>query len=453
MQDTFNYGYTFQIKLITSLIKSPLFLKQIDDIIHESNFDSYSLKYLVKFIKSYYSKYKTSPTLDVIAINLKSLDDKELFEESKINLRDIYKNLDASDLDFIQEKTLEFCKNQALKNAIEQSIDLLKANKYDNIKNIISEALMAGQETNIGHDYKTQLEERYTDIHRNPIPTGWSVINDLMQGGLGNGELGIILGSTGNGKSWLLSAIGMAALLSDKTVVHYTLELDECTTGKRYDSLLTGINFNDLKYNKDVIEEKLNALKKNLIIKEYPMKRATIGTLESHLEKLKTLNIDPDLVLIDYGDLLKHTTANNREEHAILADLYANLRGLAQERKIPIWTPSQVNRSGFKDKIVEIDSVAASFDKLFVADFIISISRTLDDKIAGTGRIYIAKNRFGPDGIVLPTKIDLNKGLFEIFDPDSDSGRQISKDSEENNVKVKEYLNKQYKDFSKEQND
>ena len=152
-----------------------------------------------------------------------------------------------------------------------------------------------------------------------------------------------------------------------------------------------------------------------MIIKEYSPGKASISTLEAHIKKCIEQDFKPDLVIIDYVDLLrsKRTGSERKEE---IDDIYVSTKGLARELKIPIWSVSQVNRAGAKDDIIEGDKAAGSYDKIMITDISISLSRKKEDKVAGTGRFHIMKNRYGGDGMTFGAKVDTATGRFEIFD-------------------------------------
>jgi hypothetical protein len=194
------YGSSFQSKCISAILFDKSFLDTIFDIISEDFFESESNKWIVKTICEYYIKYKTSPTLDVFKHKIEDLKNKT-FEQDIINsLKVAHSKLDESDLTYIKEQFLEFCKNQKIKSAIFESAELLKIGSYDDIKLKIDEALKAGMEKNDGHDYTTEIDERLSQSCRLSIPTNIECLDLLLDGGLGPGELGVVVGASGAGK-------------------------------------------------------------------------------------------------------------------------------------------------------------------------------------------------------------------------------------------------------------
>tara|TARA_Y100000310_G_scaffold154832_1_gene154361 strand:- start:40 stop:900 length:861 start_codon:yes stop_codon:yes gene_type:complete len=258
---------------------------------------------------------------------------------------------------------------------------------------------------------------------RKTVETPWDVINEILQGGLAEGELGVIVAPAGVGKTWVLAAIGAAAVKKGKRVVHYTLELNDAYVGLRYDSIFTNVANQNLKYHKEEVEQKLQNISGDLIIKYYPTKTASVHSLSSHLQKVKMLEGDIDLVIVDYADIMRDYQVTKELRHA-LGNIYEDLRGLAGELELPIWTASQANRSALDEDIIEAQKVAESYMKVMTADFVISLSRKVEDKIANTGRFHIIKNRFGPDGLTYPAKVNTNTGLIDIYNSDSIGGKE-----------------------------
>jgi replicative DNA helicase len=212
----------------------------------------------------------------------------------------------------------------------------------------------------------------------------------------------------------VLAHLGAQAIKAGKNVVHYTLELSEEVTGQRYDSCISEVPLSTLFYQKDEVLESISDLQGSLIIKEYPTKSASPNTIRTHLEKLKKRNHKIDMILVDYADLLKPTT-HFKEKRNELESIYENLRAIAQEHECPLWTASQTNRSGLNAEVVTMESISEAFNKCFVADFICSISRTIRDKNANTGRMFIAKNRNGPDGLVFPIFMDTSNVQIKVL--------------------------------------
>tara|TARA_B110000977_G_scaffold54996_1_gene75010 strand:- start:287 stop:1654 length:1368 start_codon:yes stop_codon:yes gene_type:complete len=412
------YGNHFQIKVLSSLLTHKEFLINIHDILSEEYFDNQAQQWIIKEILIYYDKYHTTPSMDVLKVLLQKIENEVLKLSVKEQLKAAFQSSDE-DLEYVQEEFSTFCKNQQLKKALLNSVDLLKAGDFDGIKHLVESALKAGNDKNVGHEYNKDIESRFREDSRITIPTPWDRVNDILQGGLGNGDFGLIFGNPGGGKSWSLVALGGYAVRMGYNVIHYTLELGEQYVGRRYDAFFSKIPVDQVLQNRDKIEEIIPEIPGELIIKEFPTGRATISTIESHIQKVEDLGTKADLILIDYVDLLstKKRTADRKGE---IDDIYTSTKGLARELNVPIWSVSQVNRAGAKDNVIEGDKAAGSYDKIMITDFCMSLSRKKQDKVNGTGRFHIMKNRYGMDGLTYGVKADTSTGHFEVHDYNED---------------------------------
>ena len=329
-----------------------------------------------------------------------------------------------------------------------KSSTLLQKCSFDEISVLINDALKAGANADFGYDYIKDFEKRFELSTRETITTGWEKVDQITGGGGGRKELGVVIAPTGVGKSMVLVHLGATALKAGMTVVHYTLELGDTVIAGRYDSCITGIRLNEVKDRKVDIKKTLDGLDGSLIIKEYPTKTATTNTIRAHLEKLKQQGTIPDMIIVDYADLLR-TLSARKEKREELETIYEDLRAIMQENNCVGWTASQTNRTGLNQEIITMQAISEAFNKCFIADFIFSVSRTSEDKQTNGGRIYIAKNRNGADGLVFsifmdPANVDIK--VLGTYESDASSSPALS-----NEEQVKFMLDK-YKKLIKRTN-
>ena len=406
-------------------------------------------KYLQEFVDrlfTYKTKFTTHPSSNAMASVLRT----ELDESNQVltkQVRDFFARIQANseieDEEYIKHTSLDFCRKQKLKEALMKSANLLQKASFDEISVLINEALKLGSDNSYGYDYKLDFEKRFVLKQRSPVTTGWDIIDKISKGGLGAGELGVVIAPTGAGKSMALVHLGTQALINGKTVVHFTLELADTVVASRYDSCLTGIHLKDLYHRKEEIYEEVKGVSGNIIVKEYPTKSASVTTLRNHLSKLQNRGIDVGMIIVDYADLLK-PTGNYKEKRIELETIYEDLRGLSQEFGCPIWTASQTNRSGLNAEVITMESISEAFNKCFVADFIFTLSRTIEDKNTNAARMFVAKNRNGPDGLVYPMKMDTANVLLEVLEPDGNTIQEINKEAAKHQ---KQRLIDKYKKF------
>jgi len=421
------FGPEFQVKCIASIIMDQVFLERILDILTPEYFESDSAKWVVQQVMDYFVKYKAAPTFHVLL--LKTVDIKGDMLKSAIHeqLKHAANHLQSTDLTFIKEQFLEFCKNQKMKNAIIASTDYLKLGEYDQIRKVVDEALKAGAERNLGHEYLVDVEKRMSEMCRSVVKTNWKVVDDLLDGGLAKGELAFVVAPAGSGKTWLLIKIAAEAMRNGMNVAHITLELNENYVGLRYDSCFTGINFQDIRKNLDVVKKKIDAISGKLFIKYFPIKTIASHAIKSHVERIQMLTGNKiDLIVVDYADLLRPAVAErNSNSYSEAGSVYEELRAVAGELQVPVWSASQSHRSAHEADTIQAQNVADSYRKIMTGDFVISLSRKMEDKQAGSARIHVIKNRFGADGMTFPTYFDASCGDIRILDPNSEEGHLL----------------------------
>ena len=440
------YGQSFQAKVISALLTDVRMMDTLCEIIDKKFFESDANKWIVQEIKDYYDEYKKEPTLDVFKGQVSKLDNPSLKKSVVEQLKTVYTQIGQDDFEYVKNEFTSFCINQNMKNVILQSVDLLKSGNYDRIKDLVDKAMKVGVESDLGMDYLLDFEERFSETGRETVSTGWECIDDLMGGGIGPGELGVVVAPSGVGKTWALAALGAAAVRAGKTVVHYTLELSQHYVGLRYDTVFTHIPSTDLKEKKDEVFAKLKRLPGKLKVKYYPPKGASSKTIQLHIEKMIAAGNKPDLIIVDYADLLLSHSNKTDSTYAEQGGVYIDLRGMSGELQIPIWTASQTNRSAIDSEVIEADKIADSYAKVMNADFIMSLSRKAKDKLNNTARVHIMKNRFGQDGITFPTKMDTTTGTIEVYAATSSEGIIASKESANGAEMEKQMLHKKYLD-------
>ncbi len=416
------------------MLQDRTFCDQISEVIDIEFIQYEHLRIFVKMLIDYRTKYRQHPSYETMATIITS-EVVNYTDALKKQLTQFYakviNNSEIESVEFIKDNAIDFCRKQVLKKAMIQSVHLLKSSSFEEIQKVIEEAMKLGTNVDFGHDWHMDVDDRYRIKTRNPITTGFARFDEITQGGFGQSELGVVIAPTGAGKSMALVHIGATALKESKTVVYYTLELAEAVVGQRFDSCITKIKLNDLLRNKLNVVEKLKEINGHLIIKEYPSKSASTQTIRSHIERLKKRGINPDMIIVDYADLLKPVKSQGEKRHE-LESIYEELRGVAQREKCTVVTASQTNRGGLNAEVITMESISEAFSKCFVADFIFSLSRTPQDKQANTGRVFIAKNRNGPDGLVFPIFADWSNVTMKVLDKsenEEDKPEMSSKDN------------------------
>ena len=419
------FGKNFQEKLCQLMLEDRPFFDQIMEVLDINFFELKYLQIFAQTLINYRDKYNTHPNSEVMMSLLRTElnhHDKATATAVRKFYAGIHKSEGVEEAEYIKDKALDFCRKQVLKGAMIKSASLLKTSSFEEIEKVIKEALVLGTDNNFGHDFRKDLLKRFELISRDPSSTGWPRMDEIVKGGLGKSELGVVVAPTGAGKSMVLVHLASQALMAGKTVVYYTLELKDTVVGTRFDCCITNVPLQEHRMRQKEIVNKIKDIEGTLIIKEYPTKSASTQTLKNHIEKLRKRGIEPDMVLVDYADLLRPVRSSSEKRHE-LEETYEGLRGLAQTYEIPIWTASQTNRGGLNAEVITMEAISEAFNKCFVADFIFSLSRTIQDKQENKGRLFVAKNRNGPDGLVFDAFVDWSDVTINILDRDENAER------------------------------
>jgi hypothetical protein len=174
-----------------------------------------------------------------------------------------------------------------------------------------------------------------------------------------------------------------------------------------------------------------------------------VHTIRAHIENLISNKMKPDIMLIDYADLMRSAEKSD-SRHEELGQIYKELRGLSGDLNIPCWTASQTQRSSIQDEIIQADKIASSYEKIMNADLVISLSRKLEDKANHTGRAHLMKNRFGSDGITLPVYMNTGIGRIEIYDENSSKGILLKKQMQAGETMLRNTLKKKFQELQDE---
>jgi replicative DNA helicase len=405
-KDTFeSFGESFQEKIVCSILQDGLFADQLADVIKPRYFTLKHLERIVEKVYDHKGRYKTFPSPELVEVMITQDERDELVvQQAREYLGRVPEMHLNGDSRYVQDKSLDFCKQQAVKEAIIRTLDVLETpdSNYDSISSIMREALSKGATRDLGHEYNEGFDYRTQKSVRRPISTGWPTIDKELNGGWERQTLVTFIAPTGAGKSMFLCNVSAAAVAQGLNSLYVSLEMADFKIGLRHDSYYSGVSINDVPTEKEKVESAVRGqVQGRLIIKEFPTKTASVQTIRSYMQRLEAVKgFRPDILVVDYADLLR--PARFGEKRHELEGIYEELRGLAQEFNIVVITADQTNRAGLNDEIVTLQSIAESYAKATVCDVIMTISRRMEDKQTNSGRLFIAKSRLGRDGVVYP---------------------------------------------------
>jgi len=426
----FTFDKSFQEKIVQAMIFDKIWSAQFAEVLDVGYFEHAYLKLIASKYVGYHREFKEFPSQELLRTilieELRSDKDAILRQQVHAFLVMVTKNDNLGDLPYVKDRALEFCRKQGLQMALEKSVELIVSEDYDKVATVIKEALAAGMTTTTGLNLGTDIDTRYSETARNPVRTGIAELDtrQILNGGLGSGEIGTVIAMSGVGKSHILIGFGAEAIKRGKNVVHYTFELRERVMGVRYDSYLCDINSLECSEHiqkiKDHYKENEDKYGK-LIIKEFPTRTATVQTLRNHMDRLALTGFRPDLVIVDYSGIMRSTERYDLPRME-LQRIFEELRGLAQELNVPIWTATQSNKEGGKADFIDMTNMAESYGQSHACDVIFGFHRKPELKATGYGTFFISKNRAGKDGIQYYVHLDTSKSKLRFvseIEPDS----------------------------------
>lgn len=382
------------------------FYSQIASLIKPDYFEYPSYAYIFERVKSHYDKYKVIPPDDILLEDIKkNLPKGQSFSDYEEDITQI-NSLDANVLEnreFVLDLVEDFARKQAISQAIRDSVVLLKENRISEIEEKVRQAMLVSREVNVGQLYFQDLDNRFHRLFDNKqkkkYRTVFNTFNDFLDGGLNAKELAIVIAPPGVGKSLYLVNQGAVALKENKKVLYISLEMAEDKIAQRFDSILTMIPNHKLKDKATypLLKERLSHVQKKfngeLIIKEFPVGQLTVNQIRALLVQLK-LHHDfvPDILIVDYLELLRPNRSIDAEYQA-QERIAQELRGLAMESNILVWTATQTNRMGKKVATITDAELGDSYGKIRPADWAISLNQTEEEYEKGRMRVYVVKAR------------------------------------------------------------
>jgi len=400
-------GYKFQQELINQILHpaNKKFSDRIIDIIHAKYFDNEYFRLIIVTIKDYYERFEKTPEWDTLETVLKMEIKDTVTQDYVFAMTKEIRDLDVTDWRFVQEKALNFCRQQELKKAnqeISTIIDNGDFESYEKCAEILKDALSVGAEKDDGVSISDDFESVLEDDYRNPIPTGINGIDELTDGGISKGELAVVLAPYGVGKTTVLTKIANTAYNAGQNVLQIIFEDMPKVIQRKHAACWTGINLNELADNKEeVIEEvrKRTDRDNHLIIKKFTSEGVTINTIKSYIRHLVATGVRIDVVILDYIDCVE-PVKNYNDSWTGEGNVMRAFETMLVEYDMVGWTAVQGNRSSISSDVVTGDQMGGSIKRAQIGHFIISVAKTLPQKEAGLATIAVLKSRFGKDGVI-----------------------------------------------------
>jgi len=435
---SFGYlGHTFQVKLINQIITDKKFANNIIEVIDPKYFDNQYFKLISQMTKEYFEKYNTKPTFDVLDQMTKLEVSSDM---ARTNIFDMLVEIRESDVEdhlWIQEKALKFCKQQELKKAISKVNKIIEKGdfeSYDKCEEYIRQATQIGENSENAMDVFEDLDEVLIDDFRDPIPLGINGIDNILDGGLAKGEIGVFLAPTGVGKTTVLTRVANTAYNMGFNVLQIFFEDNPKVIQRKHITCWSKIPAQEQSSRKEEVLEKIKPYKSGrgkLILEKLPSDRITINSIKNKVRKLIAEGNKFDMIVLDYIDCVlpdKHFNEVWQGEGLVMRQFET----MCNELDVAGWTAAQGNRTSISSEVVTTDMMGGSIKKAQVGHVIITVAKTLQQKEMGLATIAITKSRVGQDGIVFEN-CKFDNATLEINTEQSQTLLGLEQDRERRN--------------------
>lgn len=428
--------------VLSSLVNNDEYSRKVSPFLKEEYFSSLPEKLVFKTINEFILKYNNRPTKEAIDIVLGSNEklNQKLFEESTELVNEIFEMKSDQDPTWLVSETEKFCQNKAIYNAIMESIKIYDGQSDKStsfLPSLLSDALSVSFDTHIGHDYIEDADERFEFYHKveEKIPFDLEFFNSITKGGTPQKTLNIVIAGTGVGKSMFLCHHAANCLIQNKNVLYITCEMAEERIAERIDANLMDITLDDLKQlPKQMYDKKMERVSSGvsgkLIVKEYPTASANVNHFRALLDELEIKKkFKPDIIFIDYLNICasaRYKQGGNVNSYMYVKSISEELRGLAVERSVPIFSATQTNRTGFSNTDLGLEDTSESFGLPATADFMFALISTEELEEAGQIMVKQLKNRYNDTAINRKFILGLSRAKMKFFDVDVSESIDLS---------------------------
>ena len=429
--------------ILKNLVLNEDYSRKVVPFLQEAYFQDKAERTVFNIVSKFILKYNSLPTKDAVLVSLEnetSLGEME-FKKCTSIADDMFKEGEKSDTQWLVEQTEKFCKEKAIYNGIMESIGIIEGKDKEKTQNaipeIMSKALSVSFDTKVGHDFLEDVDQRYEYYHRveEKVPFDLQMFNTITRGGVRKKTLNVVMAASGVGKSAFLCHHAAACLSQNMNVLYITLEMAEEEIAKRIDANLLDTDMHVLEQMPMVqYENKVENLKKTckgkLIIKEYPTAAANVTHFRNLMEELKIKKkFTPDVIFVDYLNICscaRFKLGNGMNSYTYVKGIAEELRGMAKQFNVPLWTATQVNREGAKSSDMEMTDTSESFGLPQTADFFIALIE--NEELAEAGQLMVKqlKNRGNDTTKNRKFLVGVNKSKMKFYDVDNTSNNLVN---------------------------
>jgi len=436
--------------ILENLLSNEIYTRKVVPFLKEEYFQIKEERILYKLISEFILKYNKLPTKDIVCVDLTN--DKSVSQMEHDTIVDMVEELNVTnkqDEEWLLDETEKFCKDKSIYNAILESIHIIDGKSNSKTKealpSILSDALAVCFDTNIGHDYIKDAEKRYEFYHtlEKKIPFDLEFFNDITKGGVPSKTLNIVMAGTGVGKSLFLCHQAANCLLQNKNVLYITCEMAEERIAERIDANLMDITMDELKqlpktmYAKQLFNSTKGVTGK-LIIKEYPTATAHVNHFRHLVSELKLKKkFIPDIVFVDYLNICASSRmkqGGSVNSYTYIKSIAEELRGLAVELGVPVFSATQVNRDGFNNTDFGLENTSESFGLPATADFMFALITTEELDKRNQVMVKQLKNRYNDVATNRKFVVGINRAKMKLYNLEASEQDGLVGTGEEHDV-------------------
>ena len=444
-----------ELAILSNLTRDEEYARKVVPFIKAEYFQNVSERIVFNKINEYMDEYSNVPNNNTLLIELGN--DQSIVESdytASVQLIESFKQQDNDhDREWLVDKTEQYCQEKAVYNAIMESIHIIdgksKEKAKDAIPSILSDALAVSFDNTVGHDFLNDSEQRYDFYHRveERVPFDLEYLNSITKGGVPRKTLNIILAGTGVGKSLAMCHFASNNLMDGKNVLYITMEMAEEKIAERIDANLMNVALDELiQLPKDVYDKKIDKIREKtpgrLIVKEYPTAGAHAGHFRHLIQELKIKKgFTPDIIYIDYLNICASSRmkglGSSINTYSLIKSIAEELRGLAVEKDVPIFSATQTTRSGFSNSDVELTDTSESFGLPATADFMVALISTEDLQNLNQIMVKQLKNRYNDPTTNKRFVIGVDRSRMRLYDVEQSAQDDIMQDQQyDDNVPV-----------------
>ena len=443
--------------IISNLFFNEEYTRKVLPFIKEEYFSNRVEQLLFGEVFGFIEKYNNLPTKDAILIELNSR--RDINEEELQHIKDYVVSVENTESDdqWLLETTEKFCKDRAVHNAVLAGIKILdnkdKTQTPEAIPHILSEALAVSFDKSVGHDYIEDAESRFKFYHTKEKRYQFDLdyMNRITKGGVPSKTLNIALAGTGVGKSLFMCHVAASYLLQGLNVLYITLEMAEERIAERIDANLLDVTMEDLHdMPQSLYDGKIKKLREKtqgrLIIKEYPTASAHSGHFKSLINELALKkSFKPDVIFIDYLNICSSARfkGGNISSYFYIKAIAEELRGLAVEANVPIFSATQTTRTGFVSTDLGLEDTSESFGLPATADFMFALMSNEELEKLGQMKVKQLKNRYNDPSVNRAFIVGVDRSKMRLYDVQQSSQNIV----DANQVEPKENAYNKFSDF------